>query len=113
MEHIRMIEGKLKIITVSHCGTEIFSCNRCYYQVPAIVGTNSPNKEKHKLYNLTRGIKCDTNVGSTCSRCVNIGAQVKTQVGNGLYKLFDFWIQNIGVSDQGFFFFTYMGLHNE
>ena len=42
-----------------------------------------------------------------------MGPPVKTQVGNGLSKLFDFRGHTIDVSDQDIFIFKDLGLHDE
>ena len=42
-----------------------------------------------------------------------MGPPVKTQVGNGLSKLFNFWVHTIDVSDQSVFTLTYLALHDE
>ena len=43
----------------------------------------------------------------------NMGYPVKTQVGNGLSKLFDLWGHTIDMSDQAFFILKDFGLHDE
>ena len=71
-----------------------------------MVGTNSSTNENHKFYNSTvqaisrGGGDCATKFGSLCDRFVDMGALCKTQVGNGISKLFDFQGQTIDVSGQ-------------
>ena len=49
------------------------------------------------------GRDCDTKVGAIYAHFVDMGALVKTQVVNGLNKLFNFRRQTIDVSDQAIF----------
>ena len=71
-----------------------------------MVGTNASTNENHKFYNSTaqaissRGGDCTTKVGSLWNLFFDMGPQVKTQVENGLSKLFDFRVQTIDTSDQ-------------
>ena len=84
-----------------------------------MVGTNYSTNEKHKFYNSTvqaisrRGGYCITNVGALCARFVDMGAPVKTQVVNGLSKLFDLQGQTIDVSEQAVFILKDSGLRDE
>ena len=48
-----------------------------------------------------------------CTPFFDMGAPFKTQVENGISKLFDFWSQTIDVSDQAIFILNYFGLHYE
>ena len=48
-----------------------------------------------------------------CAFFVDMVAPVKTQVENGLSKLFDFWGQTIDTSDQAVFTLNDSGLHDE
>ena len=97
MNRLRMIQGRSEQISTSIGGTETILQNICSYQVPSMVETNASTNEKHKLYKSTvqaisRGeVDCTTKVGSLCARFVDMGAPVKTQVENGLSKIFDFW----------------------
>ena len=84
-----------------------------------MVGTNAYTKEKHKFYNLTvqdisrEGGDFATKVGALCARFVDTAAPVKTQVENGLSKLFNFRCQKIDVSDQSILTLKHLGLHDE
>ena len=106
-------------ISTSTGGTETILWNRCSYQVPSMVGTNASTNENHKFYNSTvraisrGGGDCATKVGSLCAHFVDTGSLVKTQVENGLSKIFDFWGQTIDVSDQDVFILKDSGLHYE
>ena len=74
-----------------------------------MVGTNNSTKENHKFYNsMVQAIQreegdCVTNVVSLCDCFVDMGAPLKTQVGNWLSKILGFQGQNIDVSDQAVF----------
>ena len=59
------------------------------------------------------GGDCATKLGDLCTRFVDTGSPVKTQVENGLSKLFDLQGQTIDVSDQVVFTLNYSGLHYE
>ena len=84
-----------------------------------MVGTNDYTNEKHKLYISTvrsisiGGGDCTTKVGDLCARFVDMGAPVKTQVENGLSKLFDLRCQTIDVYDQAVFTLKCLGLRDE
>ena len=84
-----------------------------------MVGTNASTNKKHKFYNSkvkTISIGCGycvTKVGSLCASLVDMEAPFKTQVVNGLSKLFDFWGQTIGVSDQAVFILKDSGLRDD
>ena len=84
-----------------------------------MVVTNASTNEKHNFYNskvqsISRGGgDCATNVGSVCAIFFDIGAPVKTQVENGLSKLFHFRGWTIDVSDQVIFILQDSGLQNE
>ena len=56
---------------------------------------------------------CDTNVESLCDHFVDMVSLVKNQVENDLDRLFNFWGQNIDVSDQDNLVLLYMGIHDE
>ena len=56
---------------------------------------------------------CATKVGSLCARFVDMGAPYKTQLENGLSKLFNLRGQTIDVSDQAVFTLKYLVLHDE
>ena len=77
-----------------------------------------PN-ENHKFYNsrvqaISRGEQeCAKKFGSLCASFVDMGALVKTQVENGLSKLFDFRGQTTDMSDQAVFNLKDSGLHDE
>ena len=58
------------------------------------------------------GGECATKVGALCAQFVDMGSPVKTQVENGLNKLFYFQGQTIDVSDQSIFTLNYLGLHD-
>ena len=61
-----------------------------------MVGKNVSTNKMQKLYNSTvegisiSGGDCATKVGSLFSLLVDMGALVKTQVENGISKIFDF-----------------------
>ena len=63
-----------------------------------MVETNSSINKNHKFYNsmvqaISRVVQdCATNVGSLCACFVDMVALVKTQVENGLSKLFKFTV---------------------
>ena len=84
-----------------------------------MVGTNASTKKKHKFYNSTvqaisiGGGDCATKVGAMCACFVDMGALVKTEVENGLSKLFGLRVQTIDTSDQAFFTLKDSGLHYE
>ena len=84
-----------------------------------MVGKNSSTNKNHKFYNSTvQAISigvgdCATKVGALRDRFVDMGSPVKTQVGNGLSKLFDFRGQTIDVSGQAVFILTDLGLYYE
>ena len=71
-------------------------------------GTKASTNTKHKFYNSTvhaisKGVGyCATKAGSLCGSFVYMGYLFRTQVQNGLSKLFDFRGQNIDVSDKSF-----------
>ena len=52
-------------------------------------------------------------VGSMCDRFVDMIYALKTQVENGLCKIFGFLDQTVDVNDQAGFSLKYLGLHNE
>ena len=114
-----MSRGKTGESSASPGGTEAIVWNRCSYQVPEMVGTNSSTNEKHKFYNSIvqdvsrRRVYCARKVGSLCSRFVDMGSPVKTQVKNGLSKIFDFGGQNIDVYKQAAFILKGFRLHDE
>ena len=56
---------------------------------------------------------CATKFGALCDRFVYMGAPVKTQVKNGLSKLFYFRGHTIDVSDQAVFILKDLRLHDE
>ena len=109
MNQLRMSRGRIGKSSASPGGTETIVWNRCSYQVPAMVGTNSSKNENHKFYNSTvqaisrGGADCATKVGAICARFVDMGFMVKIQVENGISKLFDFRVRTIDVSDQAVF----------
>ena len=84
-----------------------------------MVGTNDSTNENHKFYNSTlqaisRGGGDQTKkVGVLCSRFFNMGAPVKTQLDNGISKIFNLQGQTIDVSDQSVFTLNDLSLHNE
>ena len=71
-----------------------------------MVGTNASTNENNNLYKsavqaISRGGKDRaTNVGALCACFDYTGYPVKTQVENGLSRIFDFRGQTIDVSDQ-------------
>ena len=119
MNQLRMSRGRNGKSSASREGTGIIVWNRCSYQVPEMDGTNASKNEKHKLYKSTvweisrGGGEWATKVGSHCVCFVYMGAQVKTQVKNGLSNIFGFRYQTIYVSDQVIFIFKHSGLHYE
>ena len=58
------------------------------------------------------GEDCATKVVSICARFVDMLSLVKTQVENGLCKIFDLQDQTIDVSDQAVLFLNDSGIHN-
>ena len=114
-----MIQGSIGKSSASPGGTETIVRNICSYQVPSMVETNASTNKKHKLYNSTvqsisiGGGYCTTKVGTLCARFFDTGAPVKTQVENGLSKLFNLRIQTINVSDQAVFILKDSGCHDE
>ena len=119
MNQLRMIQGRNRESSASPRGTETIVWNRCSYQVPTMVRTNDYTNENHRLYNSTvKAISIgwedfNTKVGSLCACFVDIGSPVKTQVENGLSKIFDFRGQTIDVSDQAIFILNDSGIHDE
>ena len=117
MNQLRMSQGRTGESSASPGGTETILWNRYPYQIPAMVVTNASTNEKHKFYNSTvqaisrGGGDCNTKVGALCARFVDMVASVKTQVGNGLCKLFDFRVQTIDVYEQSVLILKYTGLH--
>ena len=84
-----------------------------------MVGTNASTNRKHKFYNSKvqaisiGGVDCAKKFRSIRARFVDMGSQVKTQVDNGLSKLFGFWGHTIDVYDQAFFILKDSGIHDE
>ena len=84
-----------------------------------MVRTNASTIEKHKFYNSTvqaifrGGGERPTKVGCLCAHFVDMISPVKTQVENGLSKLFSFWGQTIDVSDQAVLTVIISGIHDE
>ena len=117
MNQLRMSRGRTGNIFASPGGTETILWYRCSYHVPEIVGTNASKNENHIFYNSTaqailrEGGDCATKVGALCACFVDMGSPVKTQVENGLSKLFDLWVQTIDVSDQAVFTLKDLGLY--
>ena len=108
MNQLRMSRGSTGKSSASQGGTETIVWERCSYQVPEIVGKNASKNENHNFYNSTvqaisrGGGDCTTKVGAICAHFVDMRAPVKTQVGNGLSKIFNFRGQTIDVSDIDF-----------
>ena len=100
-------------------GTETIVWNICSYQVPLMVGTNFSTNVNHKFYNSTGqaisrvGRDCNTKVGELCSRFVDMGSPVETQVENGISKIFDLLGHTIDVYNQSIFILKDSGLHDE
>ena len=84
-----------------------------------MVGTSAYNNEKHKLYNWTvqaisrGGGYFATKVVALCAQFVDMGPTVKTQLENGLSKLFDLQGQTIDTSEQEVLTLNDSGLHDE
>ena len=84
-----------------------------------MVGTNNSTDENNNLYNSTvhaisrGGGDCARKVGVLWARFVDMGPPVKTQVGNGLSKLFNFQVKTINMSDQAVFTLKDSGFHDE
>ena len=84
-----------------------------------MIGNNASTNENHRIYNSTvqaisrGGGYYATNVGAPCARFVDMVSPVKTQVKNGLTKIFDFWAQTINMSDQAVFTLKDSCLHDE
>ena len=53
-----------------------------------------------------------TNVGALCANFVDMVPPVKTQLENGLSKLFNLWGQTIDVSDRAIFILKDLGLRD-
>ena len=119
MNQPRMIQGRTGNISASPGGAYTIVCNRYSYQVPDMVGTNASTNKNHKLYNSTvqeisrGGGDWATKVGALCDRFVYMGSPVKTQVENGMSKLFNFWGHTINTSEQAVFTLNYSVLHDE
>ena len=100
-------------------GTEPFQWNRYSYQVPMQIGTDASVNDKHKFFNATLqaiargGGDYSTKVGALCARFPDIGGPTKTQVENGLHKLFNFREQKIDMSDPNVFLLSDAKLHGE
>ena len=82
-----------------------------------MVGTNASTNKKHKLYNLTvqdisRRGDCATKFGALCAGFFDMVSPVKTQVENGLYKIFNFQGHNIYLYNQEKFVLTDVGVHD-
>ena len=82
-----------------------------------MVITNAYINEKHKFYNSTvqaisrGGGYCATKFGVMCAHFLDMGSPVKTQVENGLSKLFDFQGRTIDTSKQAVFTLNNSGLY--
>ena len=69
-----------------------------------MVGNNASKNKTNKLYNSTvqdisrGGGYCATKFGVMCAHFLDMGSPVKTQVENGMSKLFDFRGQTIDAS---------------
>ena len=63
---------------------------------------------------ISRGVgDCTTKVGSLHGRFVDIEALVKTQIENGISKIFNLRCQTIDVSDQAIFTLKDLGFHDK
>ena len=73
-----MILGMTGKFSASSGGTETLLRNRCFYQIPDVVGTNYSTNKKHTFYNekvqkISRGGgKFPTKVGALCAHFVDI-----------------------------------------
>ena len=109
MKQLRMSKERTRKISTSPGETETIIRNRYSYQVPDMIVTNASTNKNNKFYNSTvqaisiGGRDCATKVGSVCACFVDMGSPVKTQVENGLSKIFDFRGQTIDVSNQAVF----------
>ena len=114
-----MIRGRTGKISASSRRTEAVIWNRCSYQVPAMVGTNTSTNENQKFYNSTMqsisiGVGgCATKVVALCGYFLDMISPAKTQVENGIFKIFNFRGQTIDVSDQAVFTLKYSVFHDE
>ena len=114
-----MSQGRTENSSASPGGDETIVWNIYLYQIPYMVGTNAYTNEKHNFYASTlQAISvgegdCSTKVVVMCACFVDMGAPVKTQVENGLSKLFGFWVKTIDTSDQDFFTLNHSGLHDK
>ena len=78
-----------------------------------MIVTNAYTNEKHKFYKsevqgVSRGVGYyATKVGALCARFFGMGPTVKTNMENGLNKLFNLRGQTIEVFDQAFFTLNY------
>ena len=59
------------------------------------------------------GVDYSMKVGALCAHCFDTESLVKTQLENGLNKLFNFQGQTIDVFDQAILTLKYLGLHDE
>ena len=60
-----------------------------------------PQFYKSTVQTISRGgLDCNKQVGALCAHFFYMGSLVKTQMENGLCKIFNFWGQTIDVSDQ-------------
>ena len=59
------------------------------------------------------GGDCATRSEALCAHFVNMGELFKTQLENGLSKLFDYWGQTIAVSKQVVFILKNSGIRDE
>ena len=72
MNHLRMSQERTGKSHSCSGVTETVVRNRCWYQVPEIVGTNASTNENHKFYNskvqaISRGgVYCAIEVGALC-----------------------------------------------
>ena len=109
MNQLRMSQGSTGKSSASPGETKTIVWNRCSYQVPAMIGTNTSTNENQNFYDSkvqaisTGGGDCATKVGSICARFVGMGTSAKIQVENGINKLFNFRGQTIDVSYQAIF----------
>ena len=83
-----------------------------------MVGTNDSTNKNNRFYNSTLqaisrgGGYCAAKVGEICDRFFDMGALVKTQVENGISKLFNLHGQTVDLYDQAIFDLKDSGIYD-
>ena len=95
MNQLIMVRGRTGKITVSPSRTEAVVCNRCEYQFPEIVGSDI-STNNNCIFHISTVIvvsivvgDCIKKIGSLCAYFVDMVSLVKTQVENGMSRLFN------------------------